>query len=605
MSYVNMIYLGTISERIPIVPPFFPDEHIAASAGPLPFGEIFDLKGLRQSLRKPVLEWLDVKALPERLSVEAPSSIEQIGCWSIRPPNEKNPIQAYNLLHHLGLDVSYTRLPAHIRQDPNLAANAHIALMPLAEKIYPFSPLTHAGDEILMAESPNGAKLSPENHLSCFDFMYFASVGTQPYEWKSPWAPAWRLIGQHLRFTDSILALGKGYVRRALQVTSAEIPPFITVHARRGDFVHQCWDVPTACLAPISAYARRVKEIQGSLFVKSGIEVTEVIITSDEKDPAFWEEVRQEGWKYIDHTAEKTQEKYGEWYVPLVDIVVQSMGAGFVGSIDSTVSISLHWTFMTPTTDDQIYARSPLLAILLQPRKAKLKSVLVALTTLVCLGIYILLIRPSFSSSQPLLDQDTIPNQLAIALESTRNSRVSGSVRKHEKLSRLGEQVVLDQRQELAAVSSFLASLPQNVIPSTVDPSVSLDPQLILDFDTRSAHAAEEVQRMVVDVWQRNPVFLYSKLYAHSSREVKAILSKMSLRPSPTIIDVDIRDDAKVLEPILYRLTSSLELPILLVGGAPVGSIDEIRALESSGQLRQMITAAGAVIDGSKKARKH
>ena len=61
--------------------------------------------------------------------------------------------------------------------------------------------------------------------------------------------------------------------------------------------------------------------------------------TLDEKDPAFWKQVKAEGWKYIDHTAERTSRRYGEWYPPLIDIVAQSLGAGFVGSLDSTVSI--------------------------------------------------------------------------------------------------------------------------------------------------------------------------------------------------------------------------------------------------------------------------
>jgi hypothetical protein len=59
----------------------------------------------------------------------------------------------------------------------------------------------------------------------------------------------------------------------------------------------------------------------------------------DEKDPTFWREVEAEGWKHIDHAAERTLDKYGEWYPMVVDAVAQSLGAGFVGSIDSTVSM--------------------------------------------------------------------------------------------------------------------------------------------------------------------------------------------------------------------------------------------------------------------------
>ena len=78
-------------------------------------------------------------------------------------------------------------------------------------------------------------------------------------------------------------------------------------------------------------------------------------------------------------------------------------------------------------------------------------------------------------------------------------------------------QISLNETQELAAVSSFIASLPQNMIPPTVDPSQPIDPQLILDFDTRGPHAEQELQAVIQDVWTRNPVMLYSKVCDCSS----------------------------------------------------------------------------------------
>ncbi|KAG6831772.1 hypothetical protein H0H92_007924 [Tricholoma furcatifolium] len=261
-------------------------------------------------------------------------------------------------------------------------------------------------------------------------------------------------------------------------------------------------------------------------------------------------------------------------------------------------------TLDEPCPRSQLPPSSITLLAALHPRKSKYRSALVALTVLLCMSIYLFLVQPPLSPTQ-LHNDSPAADQLLMALESARNSRVSGAVRKHKKISRIGEQVVLDQSQELAAVTSFLASLPQNIIPPSVDPSVPIDPQLVLDFDTRSTRAAEEVQQMVADVWQTNPVFLYSKLYSPSSREIKAILGKMNLRPSPTIMDVDIRDDADVLDPIIRRLTSSSELPVLLVGGKPVGTVEEIRALDLSGELRALISASGAVIDGAKRKLRH
>ena len=63
-------------------------------------------------------------------------------------------------------------------------------------------------------------------------------------------------------------------------------------------------------------------------------------------------------------------------------------------------------------------------------------------------------------------------------------------------------------------MSSFLASLRSNSIPHFVDPSRPIDPELVLEFDTRSPRAQEEVRVMVKDVWAQNPVFLYSKVRA-------------------------------------------------------------------------------------------
>ena len=65
------------------------------------------------------------------------------------------------------------------------------------------------------------------------------------------------------------------------------------------------------------------------------------------------------------------------------------------------------------------------------------------------------------------------------------------------------------------------------------------------------------------------------------------------------------QEDGDVLIPLLYRLTSSTELPLLLIGGKPVGSMATIRELNESGELRTMITNAGAVVDGAKKKKSH
>lgn len=82
------------------------------------------------------------------------------------------------------------------------------------------------------------------------------------------------------------------------------------------------------------------------------------------------------------------------------------------------------------------------------------------------------------------------------------------------------------------------------------------------------------------------------------------MLTSLNIVPAPTIIEVDVREDAGVLEPLIERLVNVDELPVLLVGGNFVGDIDNIRTLHESGTLQQMIKDAGADI-GSANSKRH
>jgi len=66
---------------------------------------------------------------------------------------------------------------------------------------------------------------------------------------------------------------------------------------------------------------------------------TSLIVHTDEKSDVFWNNVKAKGWLYVNHTQEQTLERFGEWYPPLIDIVMQSFAVGFVGTKDSTFSL--------------------------------------------------------------------------------------------------------------------------------------------------------------------------------------------------------------------------------------------------------------------------
>jgi hypothetical protein len=209
---------------------------------------------------------------------------------------------------------------------------------------------------------------------------------------------------------------------------------------------------------------------------------------------------------------------------------------------------------------------SPLgtLADVLRPRKARLRATALALLSLVLLSGYIFLVAQPSLTQAPLPLLRTRPNA---AHEPDSLAVLLAKYRHHPSPPHAdAPPLALDAAQELAAVTSFMAALPQNVLPPSVDPAAPLDPTLVLDFDARSPAAKAELDELVRDVWTRNPVVVFSKVRArgpatcprpaHShltqmrspvSRELKSLLEAMKLHPAPTFFDVDQRGTPRVL----------------------------------------------------------
>ncbi|KAF8814371.1 hypothetical protein BYT27DRAFT_7179523 [Phlegmacium glaucopus] len=339
MTYVNMIYLAAISGRVPIIPPFSPGAHISNEAGVLPFGRIFNLTRLRNDLRRPILEWSDVKLIPSPTSIENPpnSEREQLGCWSTRRESESQPIRVNAILNNLQLDVSYTRVPTSTRHDPKDDRDDFIVFGKLVPYIFSNNPLRGHFD--IMSPSPLGHRLPPDEQLSCFDHLYFTTSSDRLFEWEASWSPPWNSVGKHVHFTNELVDTAKGYLSRVFNLSEGKIPPFIAIHARRGDFADQCKDTKTSCFNTLSTFAEKVDEIRNILSRKYDKDIIRVLLTSDEEDLAFWSDVRAYGWVYLNHTEERTQEVLGEWFAPIVDIVSQSLAIGFIGTKQSTFSL--------------------------------------------------------------------------------------------------------------------------------------------------------------------------------------------------------------------------------------------------------------------------
>jgi hypothetical protein len=81
---------------------------------------------------------------------------------------------------------------------------------------------------------------------------------------------------------------------------------------RHGDFATWCTGMALSdCFAPVSVIARRVEEVKKEILDRKGISVQHVIMTSDEKNATWWEEVTSQGWYRIDHS--NTAELHGGW----------------------------------------------------------------------------------------------------------------------------------------------------------------------------------------------------------------------------------------------------------------------------------------------------
>lgn len=105
MAYFNLIYLGLLADRVPILARFAPT-HVGSAAGFIPFSEIFDIPRLSQSLKTPVLEWDQLKNMTHE-------PLEDLGCWGTHSTLFNGGVLRTTTEYHLGLGELYGFLLLH------------------------------------------------------------------------------------------------------------------------------------------------------------------------------------------------------------------------------------------------------------------------------------------------------------------------------------------------------------------------------------------------------------------------------------------------------------------------------------------------------------
>ncbi|KAJ7732474.1 hypothetical protein DFH07DRAFT_846465 [Mycena maculata] len=337
MTYMNLVYLALLTERVPILP-FFTPSHITEGGKydvpSIDFGDVFDVDRLRKELGKPVLEWWQVKDRNNQ-------SLDALGCWNVwQAVLSKNTAPHWSKAPEaLKLDISYTIAPTWIRLIPT-GDNLHMTFTALMSLAFPRKRKQAIQQAIQQpALSPIlKASLPPSEQLLCFDNLYWLST-VEPHEMEHDYSPAWRFVGQHFHWAPRVEALARTHLRQAFGLgPAAPIPPYIAIHVRHGDFTTWCDGVPALdCFAPLIDYVKAVAAVRAELLASSGLDVEHVIVTSDETDSDWWAAVDALGWAYPDH--EGTVAKHGKWYPMLIDGAIQSGAHGFVGTDQSTVSM--------------------------------------------------------------------------------------------------------------------------------------------------------------------------------------------------------------------------------------------------------------------------
>ncbi|CAE6447621.1 unnamed protein product [Rhizoctonia solani] len=354
ISAIYLIYMASLTDRIPIVPPFTPS-HVGSigEVGLLEFGDVFDVPRLANELGMHIIEWREVKHSlldVHKTQGDVQSEVEKVGCWSTWALSPfSNGVPRYSEVPGLyNLDISYTPVPSSFSLSQGYKKDQyHLSLWSLVSLAYrATSKWAYAtqSSHTLPVISGSGERVAPAEKLLCFDLLYYIGL-TNEDEWSKDYAPYWPKIGAHLHWAPRLLGLAQEYLRRHFKVQDSEpIPPFISIHVRRADFADWCPSNMNreACFAAPSAYAKRVREVQAALLAQTTpIDARAVLVTSDERDPEWWKEVGELGpeWGWVDHGAERTAEKYGKWYPVVLDAVFQSLGAGFVGTDHSTMSL--------------------------------------------------------------------------------------------------------------------------------------------------------------------------------------------------------------------------------------------------------------------------
>ncbi|GAA5988929.1 hypothetical protein JCM10908_006234 [Rhodotorula pacifica] len=373
ISIQKLLYFGKLTNRVGIIPTLIP---VHLSGDPQNMSAFYDLDRFWQESGVAVIEFSRVTP-PKALTSEPPT--EYISCWSVYEAcaGSANFETVSFGLHGIGLehwplppiaralgnfDLSYDGLRV-FDFDQN-AKNEWIARVQRDHLPQRPTDGNFTGDPATNVKpgfGPPGRPV-PEDQLMCFDMTMFLGpimfpelpVSAQPLEPSVPGEGlSWMNVGQYLRFNPLVESRADELLVDLFGVSKiSKVPPFITLHLRRGDFKD------FTGLTDLDKYTAGLERAQQRLqarlddpdgwtgpgkhaFRADRRRATDypVVCTTDERgDSEFVQKVRSLGWKVVDHDVYGTVERYGGWWPTMLDGAILARGKSFVGTDRSTYS---------------------------------------------------------------------------------------------------------------------------------------------------------------------------------------------------------------------------------------------------------------------------
>ncbi|KAG0658108.1 hypothetical protein C6P46_006067 [Rhodotorula mucilaginosa] len=377
VGIINLLYLAKVTNRVAIIPTLTP---LHFSGLPQDLSVFYDLDRFVRESGIPAIQLSDLKPFAQDPSQEA--ATEKISCWSVleRVAGNRNFNDGSMLAH--GMDVRNWPLP--MEPGPMIwAEDLHEFDYDLGARLAWIKRVNH---ELLPQRDPPatwkarqdrpnlhenlkdgfdpGRNDPPSDQVLCLDNTFFIATRVFPPA-IPPAAPmvrlrpsegqGWIQAGQYLHFSAHLESLADQYLVALFGLwTKRSIPPFISVHIRRGDFEQ------ARGLTSIEAFTDAVQRVRDTLdrrmddpaswagaghqhqrYFKGvrGKDYAVVVTTDESMDSDFVRHIRAElGWRVLDHDHMRTVETLGEWYPTMIDAAVLARGRGFVGTEWSTFS---------------------------------------------------------------------------------------------------------------------------------------------------------------------------------------------------------------------------------------------------------------------------